>query len=44
MSNLVGQFYCDDAGNMSGRFFGVQSIIRQKYPKECLYMFALLID
>lgn len=32
MSNLVGQGY-DGAGNMSGKFNGVQSRIRQKYPK-----------
>lgn len=32
MSNLVGQGY-DGAGNMSGQFNGVQSKIRQKYPK-----------
>lgn len=32
MSNLVGQGY-DGAGNMSGQLNGIQSRIRQKYPK-----------
>jgi len=32
MNNLVGKGY-DGAGNMSGQFNGVQSRIRQKYPK-----------